>query len=162
MLSIRTFRPDDWPQVWKILEPVFRAGETYAVDIGISEGAARELWVASPVATFVGCEENQILGTYYIKTNNPGPGSHVCNCGYAVRASARGKGVATALCEHSQLQAVRMGYRGMQYNLVVSTNAGAVRLWQKLGFGVVGTLPGAFQHPEQGFVDGLVMFKQLL
>lgn len=162
MTLIRAFRQSDWPEVWGILEPVFRAGDTYAVDVDITEDAARDMWIAAPTATFIGeGRDGEIRGTYYIKPNHPGAGDHVCNCGYIVAASARGQGVATAMCEHSQARAVEFGFRAMQFNLVVSTNRGAVRLWKKLGFQTVGTLPGAFRHPEEGYVDALVMSKQL-
>ncbi len=161
MPDIRRFQPGDWPAVWSILEPVFRAGDTYAVDMEVSEEAARKLWVTSPTATFVFRDQGEILGTYYIKPNHAGPGSHVCNCGYVVPPGARGRGIATAMCKHSQEEAVRLEFRAMQYNLVASTNRGAVRLWEKLGFEKVGTLPGAFRHPHEGYVDAFVMFKQL-
>lgn len=162
MTNIRAFQQSDWPAVWGILEPVFRAGETYAYAMDISEADARRAWVEAPAATFVAEDEAEgLLGTYYIKANQPGQGSHVCNCGYVVGEAARGRGVAMAMCEHSQQEAVRRGFRAMQFNLVVSTNAGAVRLWQSLGFSIVGTLPGAFRHPSRGFVDAYVMYKRL-
>ncbi|NER52264.1 MAG: GNAT family N-acetyltransferase [Symploca sp. SIO1A3] len=93
--------------------------------------------------------------------SHSGQGSHVCNCGYIVAEAARGKSIASAMCKHSQQEAVKLGFRAMQYNLVVSTNTGAVRLWQKLGFEIVGTLPEAFLHPSLGFVDAYVMYKKL-
>ena len=116
----------------------------------------------TPHKTFVLEEKGALLGTYCIKTNQPGLGSHVCNCGYMVSSKARGKGIATALCEHSQQEAVRLGYRAMQFNLVVKTNEASVYLWQKLGFSVVGTLPGAFLHSKHGYVDAYVMYKVLV
>ncbi|MEX1057124.1 MAG: N-acetyltransferase [Natronospirillum sp.] len=160
---IRAFQSSDWSAVWAVLEPVFRAGETYAVDPAITEKAARSYWTQLPEQTWVAVDEGNdaVLGTYYLRTNQPGPGRHVCNCGYVVGASARGRGVAAALCEHSQRQAVTLGYRAMQFNCVAATNEGAVRLWQKLGYAIVGTLPGAFQHPVQGVVDAYVMYKPL-
>lgn len=162
MSQIRPFRQSDWPGVWHILEPVFRAGDTYAVDVAITEDDARDMWISRPAATFVSQDpDGRLLGTYYIKPNQPGPGDHVCNCGYVVAASARGRGVATAMCEHSQERAVEMGFRAMQFNLVVSANRGAVRLWERLGFETVGRLPEAFRHPDEGYVDALVMFKRL-
>ena len=106
-------------------------------------------------------EDGQIIGTYYLKKNQPGAGSHVCNCGYMVPAVAQGRGVATAMCLHSQQVAVELGYKAMQFNLVVATNTVAVTLWQKLGFQVVGRLPKAFHHPVHGYVDALVMYKWL-
>jgi RimJ/RimL family protein N-acetyltransferase len=104
----------------------------------------------------------EILGTYYLKANQHGLGGHICNCGYIVSERARGKGIASIMCEHSQAEAVTHGFRGMQYNLVVSTNEGAIRLWKKHGFHVVGTLPGAFRDPDLGYVDAHIMFKQLV
>jgi ribosomal protein S18 acetylase RimI-like enzyme len=102
-----------------------------------------------------------VLGTYFIKANQPGLGSHVSNCGYIVAPPAQGRGIASLMCQHSQAQAVELGFRAMQYNMVVSTNERAVRLWQHLGFSIVGRLPGAFNHQRLGFVDGIVMYKQL-
>lgn len=161
-MHIRNFRPDDWPAVWGVLEPVFRTGDTYGVPRGISSREAQARWTDAPKSVFVveGVEGGPILGTYYLTSNGEGPASHVCNCGYAVAGEARGCGLASAMCEHSQVEAVRRGYRAMQFNLVASSNRGAVRLWQKLGFAIVGTLPQAFRHPTFGFVDAFVMFKQ--
>jgi GNAT superfamily N-acetyltransferase len=115
-----------------------------------------------PAATFVACDEQgQVLGTYYLKANQPGLGAHVCNAGYVVAPVAQGQGVAAAMCEHSQEQARALGFLAMQFNLVVSTNERAVRLWNHLGFATVGRLPGAFRHARLGLVDALVMFKTL-
>ena len=162
MFEIREFEERDWKSVWHVIEPVFRAGETYAYSPDMTEDDAYEVWIEQPSATFVAEDERgEIIGTYYIKPNQPGLGSHVCNCGYIVAEKARGKSVAAALCEHSQREAVSRGFRAMQYNLVASTNEGAVRLWKRQGFDVVGTLPQAFRHARHGFVDAFVMYKQL-
>lgn len=161
-MQIRPFSQPDWTPVWEILEPVFRAGETYPYSRDISENDAYQKWVILPAATYiVNNDDGQILGTYYIKPNQPTLGAHVCNCGYVVGSAARGQGVASLMCEHSQQIARELGFRAMQFNLVVSTNMVAVRLWKKLGFETVGTLPGAFQHAKHGFVDAFVMFKSL-
>ena len=161
-MSIRPIADADWDAVWTVLEPVFRAGETYAYPIDITKDQARAVWVDQPAATFVAEDAGLgIVGTYILKPNQPGRGSHVCNCGYVVSEAARGQGVASAMCDHSQEQARAMGFRAMQYNLVVATNEGAVRLWQSKGFDIVGTLPGAFDHPRLGFVDAHVMYKTL-
>jgi ribosomal protein S18 acetylase RimI-like enzyme len=162
MIKIRAFEEVDWSATWQVIEPVFRAGETYAFSPDITEENAHQVWIEKPSATFVAVDDNnEILGTYYIKPNQPGLGSHVCNCGYIVAEKARGKGIASEMCEHSQREAKSQGFRAMQYNLVVSTNEGAVRLWKRHGFEVIGTLPGAFRHPRLGYVDALVMYKQL-
>ena len=105
--------------------------------------------------------EGEILGTYYIKANQPGLGSHVCNCGYMVRASARGEGIGRAMCKHSLGEARKLGFKAMQFNLVVSTNTGAVKLWRDLGFDIIVTLPKAFNHRQKGFVDAFVMYQWL-
>ena len=141
---------------------MFRAGETYALSPDITEAEARKVWVELPTVTYVGqSSDGEVLGTYYIKQNQSGGGSHVCNCGYIVGENARGRGIASLMCEHSQREAKDLGFRSMQFNFVVSTNEGAVRLWQKFGFEIVGRLPGAFFHPKHGFVDAFVMFKHL-
>lgn len=163
MNTIREFRPDDWPALWRFMEPVLRAGETYSFDRNISAGDAFRLWVELPAATFVLEDDaGELIGTYYIKPNQPGQGAHVCNCGYIVAEAARGRGAASALCEHSRREALRRGFRAMQFNMVASTNKGAIRLWRRHGFHVAGTLPGAFRHPVAGFVDAYVMYKTLV
>jgi ribosomal protein S18 acetylase RimI-like enzyme len=162
MIHIRPFEERDWEATWKVIEPVFRAGDTYAFSPAISEKEARQIWVKAPAVTFVAVnDKDDILGTYFLKPNQPALGAHVCNCGYIVAENARGQGIASKMCEHSQQEAISRGFRAMQYNLVVSTNAGAVRLWKKHGFEVIGTLPKAFRHLQLGFVDAHVMYKQL-
>lgn len=162
-ITIRPLEPADWPTVWPILRATFRAGDTYAFSPDSSEAEIHKAWVELPAATFVACSAGgDILGTYFIKANQAGLGAHVCNCGYVVAPAAQGQGVASLMCEHSQQQAVAMGFRAMQFNLVVASNVRAVRLWQHLGFAIVGTLPGAFRHHTLGYVDAHVMFKALV
>jgi L-amino acid N-acyltransferase YncA len=161
--QIRPLYDADWPATWAVVEPAFRCGDTYPYPRDITSETAYEIWVAGAAKTFVAEDKTgTILGTYYLKQNQPGQGSHVCNCGYIVAHSARGMGVASQMCEHSQQEARQDGYRAMQFNFVVSTNAAAVRLWEKLGFNIVGTLPEAFHHPEKGYVDAFVMHKKLV
>jgi ribosomal protein S18 acetylase RimI-like enzyme len=162
-LIIRPYQEMDWPSIWAIIKPVFRAGETYAFSPDISEEEARSVWIKKPEITFVAVwDEEDILGTYYIKPNQPTLGAHVCNCGYIVDERARGRGIASTMCEHSQQEAVARSYRAMQYNLVVSSNEIAVQLWIKLGFEIIGTLPKAFHHARLGYVDAHVMYKQMV
>jgi RimJ/RimL family protein N-acetyltransferase len=162
MITICPYQPSDWPAVWAIVEPVFRAGETYAFSPDITEDDSRRVWVDIPKETYVAVDHSgNIVGTYYIKPNQPALGAHVCNCGYIVAEAARGKGIASTMCEHSQRQALALGFASMQYNLVVSTNMAAIRIWQKNGFEIVGTLPEAFRHPRLGLVDAHVMYKRL-
>ncbi|MBT5830613.1 MAG: GNAT family N-acetyltransferase, partial [Candidatus Latescibacteria bacterium] len=152
---------EGFEKIWPIFDEVVSTGETYAYSRETTRDEAFKIWVETPRKTYVVEIGGQILGTYYIKTNQAGPGSHVCNCGYMVSSIARGKGLATAMCEHSQKIAIGLGYKAMQFNLVASTNEGAVRLWKKLGFETVGRLPKAFNHPSKGYVDALVMYKWL-
>lgn len=158
---IRLARAEDWPALWPILRAVIRAGETYAIARRTSESAARQLWLEAPRAAYVAERDGAVLGAYYLKTNHPGGGAHVCNCGYIVDEAARGQGLAAAMCRHSQAEALRLGYKAMQFNLVVETNEGAIRLWDRLGFETVGRLPRAFEHPQHGLVDARVMYKWL-
>lgn len=160
--AIRLADERDWPAIEAVIMPVFASGTTYAYPPDISASEARVIWMDKPVATFVGCDDaGHVVATYYLIANQPGQGAHVANCGYIVAESARGKGWAGALCEHSQHEARARGFRAMQYNFVAATNRGAIHLWQKHGFEIVGRLPGAFCHPQQGDVDALIMYKRL-
>ncbi|MEN8821221.1 MAG: GNAT family N-acetyltransferase [Abyssibacter sp.] len=162
MFHIRPACPADWPAIWSVLEPVFRQGDTYAVDRDISEHAARRDWCSLPLRTFVACDATgQVLGTSIVKANQRGGGRHVANAAFVVDQAARGRGVAATLCVHAQDSAHALGFTAMQFNFVVATNLGAVRLWKRLGFAIVGTLPSAFDHPVHGCVDAHVMHKSL-
>ncbi|KZZ58464.1 acetyltransferase, partial [Oleiphilus sp. HI0122] len=136
---------NDWEAIWPIFSEIVSAGETYAYDTSTTKEQAKKIWLETPLKTYVIEEDGKVFGSYYIKTNQAGPGSHVCNCGYMVSSLARGKGLATLMCEHSQKIALELGYQAMQFNFVASSNAGAVRLWNKLGFETVGRLPNAFR-----------------
>ncbi|SFS06437.1 Ribosomal protein S18 acetylase RimI [Granulicella pectinivorans] len=161
MLNIRSASSNDTDDIWRILEPVFRAGETYTLPTDITRDEATAYWFAAGNRVFVAEEDGHVLGTYYLRANQRGGGSHVCNCGYMTAAHATGRGVARTMCLHSMEQARKAGFRAMQFNFVVSTNERAVKLWQSLNFEIVGRLQAAFQHPSQGFVDALVMFAPL-
>lgn len=160
-MLIRESTPEDFDAIWPIFHEIVAAGETYAYARDTTKAEAYRLWMEAPRKTFVCEEAGRILGTYYLKTNQAGPGDHVCNCGYMVSSQARGRGLATAMCEHSQVVARELGYRAMQFNFVAASNEAAVRLWRKLGFAEAGRLPKAFRHPSKGYVDALVMYKWL-
>jgi L-amino acid N-acyltransferase YncA len=162
-LQIRPYEPNDWPEVWALLEPVFRAAETFPHDPAITEEEARLAWVEQSQAVMVAVDAaGTLVGTYYLKPNSLALGAHVANAGYVVAETARRQGIGSRLCQHSLQAARRLGFRLMQFNLVVSTNATAVRCWQRNGFQVVGTLPGAFRHQRLGYVDALVMVQALV
>jgi ribosomal protein S18 acetylase RimI-like enzyme len=160
-MKIRRAQPSDAGAIAGIILPVFREGSTYTIDPDISDTDARAYWLSSDKDTFVAEDDGAIVGTYYMRANQAGGGRHVCNCGYMTDARATGRGIARAMCLHSLDHARSRAYRAMQFNFVVSTNERAVRLWQSLGFEIVGRLPGAFRHPTQGFVDALVMYQTL-
>lgn len=147
--------------MWAFMGPVFRAGETYPYPPDMTADKAYQQWIVKPAAVYVAVDGSRIVGTYYIKENMPGLGSHVCNCGYVVEEAVRGRGIGSEMCAHSQDQAVSMGFRAMQYNLVVATNEPAVHLWRKHDFLIIGTLPNAFHHQRLGYVDAHVMYKEL-
>jgi RimJ/RimL family protein N-acetyltransferase len=160
MPTIRAAIDSDWPVVWSLFRAAAASGDVFAYDEHTTEETARKLWFEPPAACFV-VEEGGIAGTYYIRPNQPGRGDHVANGGYIVAPHARGKGLAQRMCEHSIETARRLGFRAMQFNYVVATNAAAVRTWERCGFAVVGRLPGAFRHKDLGPVDVLVMYRAL-
>jgi len=160
-MSVRLASSEDRDTIWNILEPMIRAGETYTLPRDMSREQALEYWFAAEKETFVWEENGAVLGTYFLKANQQGGGAHVANCGYVTAAAAQGRGIARAMCLHSLERAKERGFRAMQFNFVVGTNERAVKLWLSLGFEVIGRLPGAFEQPERGFVDALVMYREL-
>ena len=161
-IEIRRATPADAAGIWAMLQPVIEEGETYALDRDMKREEALSYWMGGDRETFVAEEEGALVGTYYLRRNQAGGGSHVANCGYVTSREASGRGVARRMCLHSVDRAKRGGYRAMQFNFVVSTNERAVGLWQSLGFTIVGRLPDAFRHPSAGFVDAFVMFRSLV
>lgn len=160
-MTIRPAVIADANAIWSILEPTIRGGETYTLPRDMEREQALAYWFSSDHTVFVAEEDGEVLGTYYLRANQKGGGSHVGNCGYMTAARASGRGVATAMCEHSLAYAQSQGFRAMQFNFVVSTNAPAIYLWQKFGFVTIGRLPDAFLHPRLGYVDALVMYRSL-
>lgn len=160
-IEIRPAGAGDDDAIWRILEPMIRAGETYALPRDMTRAAALAYWSAPGHEVFVALDGARLLGTYFLQANQQGGGAHVANCGYVTAAEATGKGVAGAMCAHSLDRARARGFRAMQFNFVVSTNERAVTLWQRHGFDIVGRLPAAFDHPSRGPVDALVMYRML-
>ncbi len=160
-MLIRLATLADHDAIWAILEPISRAGETYALPRDWDRETALAYWFSPPHQVFVAEIDGEILGHYFLTPNKLGGGGHVSNCGFMVSPDATGKGVASAMCTHALETAKAQGFRAMQFNFVVSTNDRAVALWQRLGFEIVGRLPGAFDHPRLGYVDSLVMYKTL-
>ena len=159
--AMRQAGPADHEPVWAVLEPMIRAGETYPLPRDMTRAAALAYWFAPHQTVFVAHDETRVLGTFYLKANQPGAGAHVANCGYVVHPGAQGRGIARAMCRYSLNAARQRGFRAMQFNRVVATNTRAVALWQACGFAVIGRLPGAFVHPVHGEVDALIMYQRL-
>jgi ribosomal protein S18 acetylase RimI-like enzyme len=160
-ILVRPYVSADAGAVWSLIRPHLRAGETYALPRDWSREQALGYWCGPPHEAFVAEADGGLVGTYYIQPNQKGGGAHVANAGYMTAASAAGRGVARAMCAHSLDHARARGFRAMQFNFVVATNSRAVALWESFGFEIVGTLPGAFDHPRLGFVDAFVMFRTL-
>jgi ribosomal protein S18 acetylase RimI-like enzyme len=151
----------DRDSIWEIFRPIAARGDTYTFDPNISKEEALGYWLSPSNEAFVAIKNGQIVGTYILRANQPALGSHVANAAFMVRTDARQHGIGKIMGEHAIEMARRRGFRAMQFNFVVSTNKKAVALWERLGFAVVGRLPGAFRHPEEGFVDALVMHRSL-
>jgi ribosomal protein S18 acetylase RimI-like enzyme len=161
MFAIRPAGAEDSDAIWRVIEPMIRAGDVYTLPREMSREEALAYWFSDGYEVFVAEDGTGVVGTYYLRANQRGGGSHVANCGYATAPAATGRGVARAMCAHSLDRARERGFKAMQFNFVVSTNERAVALWQRLGFEVVGRLPGAYEHPTLGFVDALVMYRKL-
>jgi ribosomal protein S18 acetylase RimI-like enzyme len=164
VLRLHVIRPaadDDRAAIWAALEPIIRAGETLALPRDGDRAVGFAYWWPAHASVFVAEVDGRVAGSYFLRTNQLGGGSHVANAGYLTAPGFGGRGIARALCAHSLDEARRRGYRAMQYNFVVSTNARAVHLWQAMGFAIVGRLPGAFAHPTHGDVDAFVMHRWL-
>jgi GNAT superfamily N-acetyltransferase len=159
-MEIRDFAGDDWPQVWPIIREVVRAGDTFTYDPAMTEDEARATWIESPPGRTTVFTDDGVLGTAKMGPNRPGPGAHVATASFMVAEPFRGRGVGGALCEDALAWARRGGYAGMQFNAVVESNAAAVRLYERLGFQVVGTVPRAFEHPALGRVGLHVMYAE--
>jgi len=161
-MKIRAANDADHNAFWKIFHEVVAAGDTYALDPRMSREDALCYWFGPNTWTYVAESAASVVGTYILRPNQSGGGSHVANAGFMVAPDAQGHGVGRAMAEHCLSEARRLGFRAMQFNFVISTNESAIRLWKQLGFKIVGTLPHAFRHPEKGYVDVYVMYRSLL
>ncbi len=160
-IHIRPATEADWPAIWEMFRQVAAAGDAFAYDETTSEEVARKLWFDPPTRAYVAEERGEVLGTYYVRPNQPGRGNHVANGGYMVAAAARGRGLSSRMCEHSVETARALGFRAMQFNYVVSTNTAAVKTWMRHGFEVIGRIPNGYRHVELGEVEVLIMYRAL-
>ncbi len=186
MIEIRAATEADRDAIWNIFHEIVAAGDTYAFDPKMSREEALAYWFRADTHTYVAemhrrsvgdavgfpgtatpspttrTHGTRVAGTYILRPNQLGPGSHVANAAFMVALDAQGSGMGRRMAEHCLDEARRMGFRAMQFNFVVSANAPAIHLWEQLSFKIVGTLPGAFHHPEKGYVDVYVMYRSLL
>jgi RimJ/RimL family protein N-acetyltransferase len=164
-MEFRPYIDTDWPLIWPILRTAFAAGDSYPCPVDMPEADAKTYWTAPlPGArkwVFVAVLDGDVVGTCYIRPDQGGLGDHICNCGYVVAETARGRGIASQMCRASQDEARQLGFSGMRFNLVVATNLPAIRAWEKSGLKIVGTIPDAFRHEERGFVDAHIMWMAL-
>lgn len=160
-INVRKAVHSDSESLWDIIEPIIREGITYVFSPDSSREKMLGYWMAADKETYVAEIDGEVVGTFYLKANQPDRGSHVVNAGYMVSPKVAGKGIGKAMAEFSFLEAKRLGYHAMQFNYVVKSNTTAVRLWQKLGFEIVGEIPKAFSHPKTGLSSVLVMYRKL-
>lgn len=160
-MNIRLATVADWPSLWSIIREVIKTGDTYTLAPDSSEADARKYWIHDVLETWVGEEDGEIVGTYVLRANQRGLGSHVSNVGYMVRPGCRGRGIGWKLGEHSLEIARKRGFEAMQFNAVVSTNTRAVELWKRLGFSIIGTVPKGYRHQALGLVDLYIMHRFL-
>ena len=161
-MQIRPALNADHDAIWNIFHEIIAAGDTYAFDPQMPREEALAYWFRADTHTYVAERNGGVVGTYILRPNQSGPGSHVANAAFMVAPDAEGAGVGRRMAEHCLSEARRRGFRAMQFNFVISTNVRALHLWNQLGFKIVGTLPGAFRHPEKGYVDVYVMYRSLL
>jgi L-amino acid N-acyltransferase YncA len=160
-MNIREAIDTDRDAIWEIFRATVTPGDAFVYDPKTPREEAEAYWFAKGTRTYVAEKDGKVIGSYILRANRPGLGDHVANAGFMVATEARGFGVGRAMGEHALAEARRLDYRAMQFNFVISSNESAVRLWQQLGFEIVGTLPGAFRHARKGFVDAYVMFRLL-
>lgn len=161
-MTIRRATDADRESLWAIIEPILAPGDTWAFAPDTSKDEMLDFWLSPSVIAYVAEQEGDIVGTFFLKNNQPGLGSHVVNAGYMVHPQHAGKGIGRQMCLFSLDEARRLGYRAMQFNIVVKTNERAVKLWQSLGFKIIAELPDAFKHATLGFVNAYVMHQSLM
>lgn len=161
MLEIRKAIKADKEEVWKIIQAVISKGDSYTFAPDTPKEKMLEFWFGDDKKTYVAVLDNELLGTFFLKANQPDLGSHICNAGYMVSPEAKGKGIGRKMAEFSLPEAKRLGFSAMQFNFVVKSNEIAVKLWLRLGFEIIGEIPEAFQHKDLGLTNALIMYRKL-
>lgn len=161
MIKIRKATENDESQIWEIIKSVISTGDTYVFSPNSAKEKMLAFWCGADKQTYVAITEEKIVGTFFLKDNQPDLGSHIANAGYMVAPEAKGRRIGRQMAEFSIEESKRLGYRAMQFNFVVKSNENAVRLWRNLGFEIVGEIPEAFQHAENGLTNALIMYRKL-
>lgn len=161
MIEIRTATDVDKPAVWEIIKTVIAGGDTYTFAPETSESEMMKFWFSPEKFNYVATDDREVMGTFWLRANQPGLGSHVANAGYMVAPDAAGKGIGKKMAEFSFAEAKRLGFTAMQFNFVVKSNAAAVNLWQKVGFQIIGEIPDAFRHKTNGLTNAYIMYRSL-
>jgi ribosomal protein S18 acetylase RimI-like enzyme len=161
MIEIRKATEADHEAIWQIISEVIAGGDTYVFSPNSSKETMLGYWCGADKHTYVAHIEEEIVGTFVIKDNQPGLGSHIANAAYMVSKKHEGRGIGQTMGEFSLTEARRLGYQAMQFNIVVSTNQRAVKLWQNIGFKIIGEIPEAFQHCTNGLTSAYIMYQKL-
>jgi ribosomal protein S18 acetylase RimI-like enzyme len=161
MLEIRKANEADKEKVWKIIQAVLSTGDSYTFAPDSPKEKMLEFWFSTEKETYAAVLDEKLVGTFFLKANQPDLGSHICNAGYMVSPEAKGKGIGRKMAEFSLIEAKRLGFKAMQFNFVVKSNEIAVKLWLSLGFEIIGEIPEAFQHKDLGLVNALIMYRNL-
>ena len=159
--EIRKTTGNDFDQIWEIIKQVIATGDTYVFAPDSGKEKMLAYWCGDDKHTYVVTIDEKIIGTFFIKDNFPDLGSHVANASFMTLPSMSGQGIGTAMGEYSLNEARQLGYKAMQFNLVVKSNTRAVRLWEKLGFEIVGEVPDAFNHQKNGLINAYIMWRRL-
>ncbi len=161
-VEIKEATAADWPRIHPFFARIVAAGETYAYPEGLGPDEAEQLWMEKPPGlTVVAVDGDVVLGSAKMGPNRPGRGSHVATGSFMVDPAHAGRGVGRALGRYVIGWAARHDYDAIQFNAVVETNAPAVRLWQDLGFRIIGTVPEAFRRRSGELVGLHVMYRKL-
>ena len=161
MIDIRTAIEADKPAIWQIIKAVIAGGDTYVFLPDATEDEMMSYWFSPDKHNYVAVLDGGVVGTFWLKANQPGLGSHVGNAAYMVAPDSAGKGVGRQMAEYSLDEAKRLGFTAMQFNFVVKSNTVAVKLWKKIGFQIIGEIPDAFNHSTNGLTNAYIMYRKL-
>ena len=160
-MLIREAISSDEEAIWAIMQPIIAAGETYTFSPQSTKEQLLAFWCAGDKHVFVAEKDGKLLGTFFIKANQATLGAHIANAGFMTHPEATGQGIGWAMGKRALIEAKQLGFHAMQFNFVVKSNQVALRLWQKLGFEIIGEIPDAFQHPRLGLTNAYIMYQKL-